>query len=280
MNRTFTDAEEQQIVILYKAGHSVRALARAYPAGRTAILGAIKRQGAHQCSLKENHELHNRFYSLNHHAFDQIDSEHAAYWLGFLCADGCTYKDKHLSLSLKGEDRQHIQLFLDFIESESKIHVRLVRKKYPVAKTEITSQHLVSQIKRLGVETGRPDPLALTRFVPLELRHHFIRGHWDGDGYVAKNPNDGIGFCGPEELMLWIKNQISLLSNKLDVERHIQAHSKSNIFYLRYSGRLVALAAYNVMFRDATIWLPRKRSIILNWPEAQIRKRDEKGRFI
>jgi hypothetical protein len=58
----------------------------------------------------------------------------------------------------------------------------------------------------------------------------------------------------------------------------LNAH-QSGIYYLRYPGRQVALSAFHVMFRNASVCLPRKRDRVLNWPPPQELGRDKMGRF-
>jgi hypothetical protein len=41
-----------------------------------------------------------RIYTLNEKAFDQLTDE-AAYWVGFLLADGCIYRDRSGALQRK-----------------------------------------------------------------------------------------------------------------------------------------------------------------------------------
>jgi len=273
--RHFTDSEENEIAKIYLAGHSARAIARAYGLpGKDAILGTLRRQKVKQRSPGER----NRIYALNPHKFDVIDNEHAAYWLGFLMADGCIAK-RSLTIKLRGDDFHHLQRLLDFLESEAPIHHSVVRGRYKSAAIDVTHKHLANRLKQLGITTGRPYPLRPTKFLCKGTKRHFIRGFWDGDGCAAKNPNDGINFCGPKPLMCWLRDTIASLSPTLTGKRNIQKHTVSDIYYLRYSGRRVALAVFDVMFKDATVWLPRKRDVIVNWPPPQKRERDEMGCF-
>ena len=63
---------------------------------------------------KNNVELTNRRYNVNHEYFKIIDSEEKAYWLGFLYADGCVRKSKSGSqvvLKLSTKDEGHLIKF-------------------------------------------------------------------------------------------------------------------------------------------------------------------------
>ena len=60
---------------------------------------------------KNNLELTNRRFNVNHSYFRVIDSEEKAYWLGFLFADGCIRKNKtgsQVVLKLSTKDENHL----------------------------------------------------------------------------------------------------------------------------------------------------------------------------
>ena len=73
---------------------------------------------------KNNIELTNRRFNVNHSYFNVIDSEDKAYWLGFLFADGCVRKTKtgaQLVLKLSAKDENHLIKFKNDLNSEHKI---------------------------------------------------------------------------------------------------------------------------------------------------------------
>ena len=80
-------------------------------------------------------------YSYDSNFFEKIDSEAKAYWLGFLYADGYIHrnykngkiKSMSLELSLKSEDRAHLENFLRDIRSNVPIKDKVIKlndKKY------------------------------------------------------------------------------------------------------------------------------------------------------
>jgi hypothetical protein len=73
---------------------------------------------------KNNIELTNRRFNVNHSYFNVIDSEDKAYWLGFLFADGCIRKTKtgsQVVLKLSVKDESHLIKFKNDLNSEHKI---------------------------------------------------------------------------------------------------------------------------------------------------------------
>jgi len=274
--RRFTDEEEACIAAIYEAGHSARAIARVYPVSHhTVIVSALRRQGIVQRSPAER----NRLYQLNPHVFDKIDDEPSAYWYGFIYADGYVHH-RSLSLSLKGSDYRHLERLRTFLQSTAPITrcKRGVRKEYTTALLYVTHDHLADTLRRLGILPGRPEPQRICEFVPRGLFNHWLRGFFDGDGSARKRP--ALGFCGDPGLLAVIRK---LLAEEVDTRPNlaITPHTVSKrTFYLTYSGRRVALRIADYLYKDATVWLPRKRKVIESWPEPTPRQRDEKGRWI
>lgn len=280
--RILTDEEEAQIAAIYASGISARAIARVYGlSSHTFVAAALKRQRIQQRSPAER----NRLYALNPYVFDNVDSEQAAYWWGFIYADGCVHK-RSLIVIIKWDDRDHLARLREFMQSESPIKEIIANNPASFspchnAKIEFTDEHLASRLIELGILAGRTHPDRARNNMPHQSMRHWLRGFFDGDGSARKNPNGGLGFCGSQELMLWIRK---ILSENVGTSPNIALSTvkHADIRYIRYSGRLQALKVADYMYNGATVWLDRKRSVIDSWPQKRGRlrlKRDEKGRF-
>ena len=276
--RNFTDSEEEQIAKIYLAGHSARAIACVYGLNHhISIVSALGRQSVKQRSPAER----NRIYQLNPHVFDEIDNEGAAYWLGFLYADGCVRK-RSLQVALKRQDREQLVKLKAFLASESPIKGTTVGasntdRRYNQAFFLVTDQHLTSRLRQLGVVTDRPDHRPMIEQTPANLWHHLVRGYFDGDGSARKAPS--IVFCGSKPLLTWIRDTVAQPADtnpNLTITKHII----SDLYYLYFSGRKVALRVADYLYKDATVWLARKRQVIELWPQPQKRERDEWGKFM
>jgi len=284
--RNFTDAEEEQIARIYLAGHSTRAIARAYKLhDKTSIIGALRRQNITQRSPAER----NRLYRIDAHAFDVIDTEEKAYWWGFIYADGNVYR-RSLSVALKSTDENHLAKLKAFLKSEHPIKIIKVgcgnSKRFGVAVYYATDSHLVDRLRELGITPRRKNFNRVIANLPNELSRHWIRGFFDGDG-TAGHPHASrgpyIGFCGSVQLLEWVRKTIADNANtnpNLSIHRHI----KSKICYLTFSGNVVAHNVTSWLYQDAEIWLTRKKKKVDSWPPPMenpyLRERDEKGRFI
>lgn len=128
----------------------------------------------------------NNTYSLNTQFFKEVKNEHQAYTLGFLCADGYVNKNRrNVTIAIKQSDSQILDDIKKAMGSNSKIGV----KKKPngqenLAVLLISSIEIVADLAKLGIIPNK------TKFVYVptlnqELYKHFIRGLFDGDGYVG-----------------------------------------------------------------------------------------------
>lgn len=276
--RNFTDAEEEQIAKIYLAGHSAKSIMRAYDLSHhISICDALKRQGVTQRPAPER----NRLYALNPHVFDVIDNELAAYWWGFIYADGCVYR-RTLTVHIKEKDMNHLELLRDFMQSESPIKEEEQRlngysKSYTRYGIDFTDRHLTKRLRELGIKPYRPNPQAALRHLPIRLTQHWVRGYFDGDGSARTSPS--IAFCGSRKLLIWLREQFANEAGT-NPDLVVTKHNKANIYYLYISGRIQALKAAGYMYRDATVWMPRKREVIDNWPLPKERHRNAKGQWI
>lgn len=125
-----------------------------------------------------------RLLSLDEHAFDIVTPE-AAYWAGFLFADGCVC-GSYFAVELAAQDRAHLELFRSFLGSAHKItSVRRPGRALgglDFVRLQIFSKRIVCVLSHYGVI---PKKTATAR-VPksLALNADFWRGVLDGDGSI------------------------------------------------------------------------------------------------
>jgi len=198
---------------------------------------------------------------FNDHFFDDIDNEEKAYWLGFLYADGCVQNKKtgQKLISLAVKDKEVIDKFIKSINGNFKT------KTYKdVHVVHLTSLIMFNALIKHGCIPRKS--LVLT-FPELKksLVHHFIRGYFDGDGcvytYNPKNYNKtntiynsiGVNICGTQEFLECISRNFSTNQPKKDKRK------ENNIWYLSFSGSKKTKFFYEYLYKDATIWLTRKK---------------------
>lgn len=271
-----TIEQEQQVIQEYLSGKSARNLAKDYGfSSHGGITRILKCYGIEQ----RDAPTRNRLYSVNASTFDVIDTEHKAYWYGFLYADGCVHK-RTLTLALKWNDREHIEKFKSFMESESPIHRTIKRtgkSKCDNAQIEMTDRNMANRLKALGIIPRRIAFDRVLANLPDNLIQHWIRGFYDGDG--SAGIHSVISFVGQIPLLTFIREQLSkncgtnpLLS--------IHKHTISDIYYLVISGRIQATKVASYLYKDCSVCLTRKRIVVNSWKAPESRQRNEKGQYV
>ena len=199
-----------------------------------------------------------RIYPLNENYFDVIDCEEKAYFLGFLYADGCNHTKKGcVTLTLQEKDKEILTSLSKLLQPTKPLQQL---KNSSGFKTNQSAYRLVLASKRiseklvtLGCTGGKTMTLQFPTEdqVPKELQRHFIRGYFDGDGYVGEHQASLVGtynFC----------SAISKISEEIIGGK----------FYLRYKGnyptseiivnRRKARKFLDWIYKDSTIYLQRK----------------------
>lgn len=142
-------------------------------------------------NVSEKYQKHQNYY-LNENYFKQIDTDDKAYFLGFICADGCIYRrNGHqgmLSISIKDSDIEILNNFKKDIQTEKPISLVKQSEKTTMATLQLTSDILVEDLLKLGVGVRKTFDLSIKQiFEKISLRFipSFILGYFDGDGSIS-----------------------------------------------------------------------------------------------
>lgn len=219
------------------------------------------------------------------HDFFSRENEAAFYVAGFMAADGCVKKRKSSSdnfryevqISLAQKDEDHLKILKDLMGAETPIHNFLIKnsKRNPkwndswCSQFTITSEKMVKDLEKFNVV---PAKSLIYRF-PLWLInhpmvHHFMRGYFDGDGSFFIGPlKEGrtieqIHFAlrGTAEFLTIYR---SILEETCSLEKREKAiRENTGIGTLEYGGNGVIGKIANYLYKDATVYLPRKYEIV------------------
>lgn len=211
--------------------------------------------------------------ALNENYFETIDNERKAYWLGMLLADGSVIKRSNnsyrIKLELKVEDKYIIEEFAKDIESDLK--VKDYKYKYKDGKVKhnamftVASTKMANDLSKYGIVPKKTFKDNHIPNVPDEHLNHFIRGYFDGDGGITLvKPKDQnihratISFCADKtlsnELENFLLNKLNIISKTTDMKKY--GH---NILSVRFGRNEYIERFYNYIYKDATIYLQRKK---------------------
>lgn len=126
-----------------------------------------------------------RKYAIDHHFFDEIDTEEKAYWLGFITADGCIVSSNDLTINLQAADAGHLEKLSASLSSDYPVRLGPGSKSpRGNARWHANSIPVVSALGALGV-TPRKSATATPWDGPADLMPHYWRGMVDGDGGMS-----------------------------------------------------------------------------------------------
>ena len=196
---------------------------------------------------------------FNEHYFDVIDTEEKAYFLGYLMVDGniSTYNNQYyIKCACTKKDEEIIYKFKEVLDSKNAItHAKCYNKKSITEKTSfsISSKHMFMTLQNYGFETKKSGNEIMSNKIPKELRNHFIRGLFDGDGITCTTKFKRSGFISSKEMLLSIMDELNLYK-KLN-------HPKTKLENLYYFllGKKESKILYNYMYSNATFYLKRKK---------------------
>lgn len=205
-------------------------------------------------------DRYNNLYNVNVHYFDNIDTEHKAYWVGYIFADAHISKSKYLMFGCSIQD-------IDILQ---KVQIDL-SSNYPIGRNKdgnpilnICSKHIGQTLLNMGFTHNKSyevDFAKIVTHIPKDLLHHFVRGMFDGDGSIryydynyAKGYQYHFGYTGLKEVCEFVADFLKL-KTKIIKERD------TNTYTLKTANAPMIKYIYNILYKGATIYCKRKYDI-------------------
>lgn len=221
-------------------------------------------------------------YNYNENYFETIDSEHKAYWLGFLYADGYVEpiyrKEKikafRIEVGLSLIDKEHLTNFITDLDSNVPISERKQNvngNTYETCRVRINNTKMCRDLILHGCTTRKSLTLTFPKAIPNELLRHFVRGYFDGDGcihysereYMDKRNNKQYtqksiisSIVGTESFLNSLMHILSGLNINFKMLKTSNCGKASEIRLYRHEELSMF---YDFMYKDATVFLFRKK---------------------
>ena len=184
--KRLTKDQKEELFELYKTyQYSYKELAKKFNKSVSSISCLLTREGLKGKS--ENN--HFRKYAINQYYFDNIDCEEKAYFLGFLYADGCNHKNNtKISMFLKEEDKDILIKLNNLLQPDKPLTYRKARIGNAQYGMQISNKRISDNLNVLGCTPNKTFTLNFptNTQVPNNFLIHFIRGYFDGDGWLGK----------------------------------------------------------------------------------------------
>lgn len=253
------------IIKMYKEGKSTTEIAKLSNISSRYVRMLLKKNEVKMRS----HGSWKRKYSLNEDYF-KVWSNNMAYILGFFCADGMiagnaqlvsfSQKDKDLLINIKNE-----------IDSD---HPIIQNEHTGVYILNLNSKIMKSDLMTLHNQTPNKSNTLKFPTIPKEYISHFIRGYFDGDGYVNYKSFFVSFVGGSKEFMETLRGLIEDAGFETNFTDH------DNYFRVYVSGRKTIKLFSNWMYRNkGSLYLKRKHEEFQKemLPISQLRDRKYKA---
>lgn len=178
---------DEKIIELFKA-KSQKEIGKIFGMSQENVCRILKKYGIKY----RKYRLNMSKLSLNVDYFKKIDDFHKAYWLGYICADGCIQKDNN-KLTLISKDVEFLEKFKKDIECEHKISKRVIfdkrtNKFYTSYILQIGNELFVENIIKHGITHFKTDILKMPE-MDEKYFSYFFAGMFDGDGSISLKKN-------------------------------------------------------------------------------------------
>jgi hypothetical protein len=261
-----TPSQVQEILALYQTGTSRNQLARMFKASRQVINCRLEQHGIHVRTLKEACPG----FPLRHDAFASPETDpEAAYWAGFLMADGCISENgyhgsPHVILQLSATDIGHIRSFQQFVGSTlhtiRDIEPKTNRHNFKsgrCARIDLVSKQMVADLARHGVTPKKTHTAKVSD--ALAFNRDFWRGVIDGDGNIRLAEHRKG--CKPQPIIqmtgsLPLTTQFAAFAIHIAGGKTRPCKSRGSYNIALYCG--VAVRLITALYSDCTVALPRK----------------------
>ena len=267
--RRLSHSEKSQLFEMYETGnYSGNQLTNYFPVSQVAINNLLRRNGY---DAKSASEL-KRKYPIQEDFFDKIDTQEKAYILGLLYADGWNQTDRNVvGIGLKESDKEILDKITSLIQPTKPLGYykkNKLKRGFENSQNEyrlvIANKRISERLVELGCGKAKTHNLTFPteEQVPSCLIRHFVRGYFDGDGSVYGDKQKQLSFVGTIDFLLPLQQvlikELGFSETKLD-QRHKDRDNK--IRSLKYGGNNQCIKFREWLYKDATIYLERKKNV-------------------
>ena len=252
---------EISICKLYESGKTQVEVAKIFGVGVERVVNVLKKYNVH---IRQGCEF-NKKYTLDEYYFDNIDSQDKAYLLGLLFADGNRYGNQ-IKILLQERDKNILEKMNEILGSNRPLRFLNYNEKNSNWQNQyelcIVNKYMANRLNELGLFENKSLSLIFPEYLTPNLYRHFIRGYFDGDGYVSKNKKEArVSIISTEQMCT---NMADIVKNELKIYVEIAlCHGRTDVTTrtLRISGKKQIIKFLDYIYDDANLFLERKYNI-------------------
>jgi hypothetical protein len=193
-----------------------------------------------------------------HHFLDNIDTEEKAYFLGFAYADGSVHKCKDvLVFNLHQQDIAVLEKFSLLLLNQNMVRIQNRNRDGKIYKhciLELCSKSFKQKLIELGCPPTKTFVLTFPQWlISPELRQHFIRGYFDGDGcFSVSGTHTRVQLTSTRSFLEGVQ--------KVLAQQNItsQIYQRGKICDLVISSKDGSITFLNWIYKNSSIFLDRK----------------------
>lgn len=263
---TYNSSElEKEVLDMYDSGVAIRDIYLKLNIGHGTVYRYLKNSKRNRCIS----------HTFDDNMFSCFTAENC-YWAGFIGADGAINKKSNsIRVLLSTKDKGHIKKLAVFSKDKNFVIKDLERTKNKIntfcSFLDINSTKIVKNLNdNFNITPNKCFTLRPPDNIPEELIKHYIRGYFDGDGWISWNKinnNVEFGICSDSaDLLLWVSNNIKKQVDYKFSEKSLSVRPTSSIYRIGASGK-VAKAIFDWVYLNSTqkIRLDRKYNKYLDY---------------
>lgn len=199
-------------------------------------------------------------YKINDSFFESIDTQEKAYFLGLMASDGCVTEGNRVIISLQERDSYILDLMKQRLEYEGVIYFIKARTEnhQNIRRLQFRNKKISEDLNKLGIFPRKSLKLQFPN-LPEQFHNDFIRGYFDGDGCMRISKGVlNYKFVGTYEFLKVLQDILIKNCNVKETKLY-QAKKNKNTWELSYGGDRQCIRIYGFMYKNATVFLERKR---------------------
>lgn len=257
--------EERKIRIkeCYEQYHNINKVCKIMKCDSRTVSDILKEYDVEKISMS----IVRRKYNIDDNYFEVIDTPNKAYALGMIFADGTISKNgNYITISLQERDKSILEALnneyggnrhLTFINYNSKNSNWQNQYSFSVC-----SKKMKDDLIKHGAIPNKSLALEFPKDVPNDLIKHFIRGYFDGDGYISKKEDrceliSTEDFC--KKLSLIVKEKLNINSSIMYC--HNQKDKPTRSFQI--AGKHQVKNFLDWIYGDAELFMERKYDLYI-----------------
>lgn len=217
-----------RILKMYAEGKSIGFIARTLKTYNNRVVKILKEGGVH---VRNQHEgkligWENRTkYHMNETFFDTWSND-LAWFIGLMYADGHIWKDSSRA-ALTAKDTTFLSQVRDLLGSNYRIEL-----KATTPQLIINGSKRVEHLMKFGLTPSKSHTMKFPN-VPEAYLSHFVRGYFDGDGYVSVRKEGWLSIGADIGSQAFADGLSEVLSNVVGST----IYQNTRIRYRQYDGR-------------------------------------------